>query len=87
MRVWASEEILGVEIKDAGVGFDPKAAFASPRSSGLVGMRERAALLGGHLSVESTAGAGTRVIAELPLQGPVTEKTGGPNGHHHRPGG
>jgi PAS domain S-box-containing protein len=87
VRVWASEEILGVEIKDAGVGFDPKAAFASPRSSGLVGMRERAALLGGHLSVESTPGAGTRVIAELPLQGPVTEKTGGPNGHHHRPGG
>ncbi len=76
VRVWASEEILGLEIKDAGVGFDPKVAFASPRSSGLVGMRERAELLGGHLSFESTLGAGTRVIAELPLQGSVTGNTG-----------
>src|SRR5574337_67700 len=75
VRVWAGDEILGVEIKDAGIGFDPKAALTSPRSSGLVGMRERAELLGGHLSVESTPGAGTRVIAELPLPAPVAEKT------------
>lgn len=77
VRVWAGEHFLGVVIADAGVGFHPKAALAIPRSSGLVGMRERAELLGGRLSVESKPGAGTRVIAELPFEGSVTEKTGG----------
>ncbi len=77
VRVWADEHVVGVEIADAGVGFHPRAALAIPRSSGLVGMRERAELLGGRLSVESKPGAGTRVIAELPFEGSVTEKTGG----------
>jgi two-component system, sensor kinase len=78
VRVWAGDETLGVEIADAGVGFDLKVALARSGSIGLVGMRERAELLGGRLSVESTPAAGTRVMAELPLQGPVPEKTGRP---------
>ena len=34
---------------------------------GLVGMRERVGLLGGHLTVESRPGAGTTFVAEVPL--------------------
>ena len=45
-------------------GFDP-AAVPSGRL-GLLGMRERAGLVGGTLSVESTAGAGTTVTLRIP---------------------
>jgi signal transduction histidine kinase len=34
---------------------------------GLLGMRERLALLDGRLEVESRPGAGTTVVAEVPL--------------------
>jgi signal transduction histidine kinase len=39
-----------------------------------VGMKERAELLGGWLRVESRAGEGTRVLAEIPIPG---EEEGG----------
>ena len=52
-------------IEDDGLGFDPGSARAD--GLGLVGMRERVALLGGRLSMESTPGAGTTCIAEVPL--------------------
>jgi signal transduction histidine kinase len=35
---------------------------------GLAGMRERVESLGGHFTVESEIGKGTRVMARLPLQ-------------------
>lgn len=57
-----------VEIRDDGPGFDPAAVGAG--TLGLAGMRERAALLGGTLSVESSDDAGTSVRLELPLGGP-----------------
>ena len=52
-------------IEDDGEGF----AKSDVRSDalGLLGMRERLALLGGTLAVESTRGEGTAVIAYLPL--------------------
>jgi signal transduction histidine kinase len=37
--------------------------------SGLVGLADRLAVLDGHLSVESPAGGGTLVAADIPLQG------------------
>jgi signal transduction histidine kinase len=52
-------------IEDDGQGFDPaKGAFDG---FGLVGMRERLALLGGRLEVESGSETGTTVAAEVPL--------------------
>jgi signal transduction histidine kinase len=53
-------------VEDDGVGFDP----AAPRADGLglVGMRERVALLGGRVAIESTPGRGTTAIVEVPLQ-------------------
>ena len=53
-----------IMIQDDGRGFDPQAASGG---FGLVGMRERAHLLGGGLEVESAPGRGTRVILEVPV--------------------
>jgi PAS domain S-box-containing protein len=69
VRIWPDQNTLVVQIEDKGVGFDPQAVLASGTSSGLAGMRERAYLLGGQLTVESALGAGTRLIAELPIGG------------------
>lgn len=71
VKLWASEHTLGVEIEDQGVGFDPEAAQLAGTSSGLSGMQERTALLGGQLTIESAPGVGTRLEVELPLDEPV----------------
>lgn len=65
--VWADAESLAVQIADQGAGFHPHAALAAGVSSGLTGMRERAQLLGGTLTIESQPGKGTSVAARLPL--------------------
>jgi PAS domain S-box-containing protein len=66
VRVWTRAEALNLRIWDDGCGFE-RDAVADGRSNGLVGMQERAALLGGRLVVESKPGAGTTISAELPL--------------------
>ncbi|GAB4541046.1 MAG: GAF domain-containing protein [Anaerolineae bacterium] len=66
IRLWSDQETLRLHIEDRGVGFEPEAALAASASSGLAGMQERAALVGGHLAIESTPGAGTRLRAEMP---------------------
>ena len=66
LEVWASEDAIGVEVSDAGRGYDPDTATGP--SVGVAGMRERARLLGGRLTVESSPGRGTRLSAVLPLR-------------------
>ena len=56
---------LRVEIRDWGIGFDPKAV--PEESFGLEGIRQRARLLGGKCSIQSKAGKGTRITVELPV--------------------
>ncbi|MFQ5898622.1 MAG: GAF domain-containing protein [Candidatus Methylomirabilia bacterium] len=67
VRLWTEPNTLYLQIQDRGSGFDPEAAQASRICSGLTGMRERTLLLDGHLTLESAPGAGTRLMAELPL--------------------
>ena len=67
VRVWRDGGGLAVQVADLGHGFDVAAALAAGKSSGLSGMRERAAALGGTLEIESSKQAGTRLTAELPL--------------------
>lgn len=58
-------------VEDDGRGFDVKGLLESrstERKLGLFGMQERAALIGGRLTVESTPGAGTTVFVEAPLE-------------------
>lgn len=69
VRLCADQVALRVQIEDRGVGFDPQAALAAGRSSGLDGMQERVALLGGQLIIESSPGGGTCLTAKLPLNG------------------
>lgn len=57
---------VALTIEDDGRGFTVGSPEAS-RGHGLSGMRERAELLGGSLSITSKPGAGTRLCAELPL--------------------
>ena len=56
---------LRIEIRDWGVGFDPKTV--EKNRFGLAGIRERARLLGGKCSIRSKPGEGTSVVVELPV--------------------
>jgi len=56
-------------VKDDGAGFDVEPALAKAEEQkkfGIVGMRERAHLLGGSLHVQSSRRSGTEVIAVIP---------------------
>jgi signal transduction histidine kinase len=61
------ETSVRLSVQDNGVGFDPK----SPAQNrfGLIGMRERARLVGGSLGVTSEKGKGTRVAVTIPVGG------------------
>jgi signal transduction histidine kinase len=52
-----------IEVRDEGVGFDPDAVSGG---FGLIGMRERAELVDGKLTVSSEPGAGTTVSLVVP---------------------
>ncbi len=55
---------VSVVIEDDGSGFDPSTPVDG---NGILGMRERVELLDGHLDVDSTPGAGTTLVFDLPL--------------------
>ena len=74
VRIWVKSHVLELEVEDHGVGFDAQPIQSSGSSAGLAGMRERAIILGGSLTIETSAGAGTRIAAELPL--PVERSPG-----------
>jgi signal transduction histidine kinase len=63
--VRASGGTVRAVIEDDGVGFDP--AGVPEGALGLIGIRERVALLGGRVEIESHAGGGgTTLVIELP---------------------
>jgi signal transduction histidine kinase len=70
IRLSVAEGVLEAEIEDDGVGFDP-AEVATPAASGrglgILGMRERLDLVSGSVEIESSPGAGTRVLMRVPL--------------------
>ena len=57
-------------VEDNGVGFDPAEAVGdeSDKAMGLIGMRERAALVGGTLQIESRPKQGTTIFVRVPVQ-------------------
>jgi signal transduction histidine kinase len=57
---------LRIIVEDDGRGFDARPAY-DPRQLGLNGMRERAALVGGEVQIESSPGRGTTVFLTIPL--------------------
>ncbi len=70
-QVWLAisqdEKRLEVKIRDNGRGFDPEAGIPGGHY-GLLGMRERARLAGGKLTVTSRPGAGTTLCITVPTQ-------------------
>jgi signal transduction histidine kinase len=58
---------IRIIIEDDGVGFDPEAVRRRGQSLGLQGIRERAALFGGDLTIESAPGQGTTLFVEIPI--------------------
>ena len=54
-------------VEDDGRGFDAHREDPLDRQLGLVGMRERAHLVGGSMSVESSRGRGTTIGVSVPL--------------------
>jgi signal transduction histidine kinase len=55
--------------EDDGIGFDTQVVGKDKRSLGLLGMRERALLLGGTFQLRSIPGTGTRIRIEIPFSG------------------
>jgi signal transduction histidine kinase len=57
-----------LEVSDNGQGVSP-AQVEDGTSWGLLGMRERALLWGGEVTIQSTPGEGTTVVVRLPYTG------------------
>ncbi len=67
--MFSDEGLLHVSVIDNGVGIARHAPVRSENGyhQGLIGLRERAAVLGGHLSIESAPERGTRIDVSVPL--------------------
>ena len=64
---------LTLEVCDNGRGITDE-EIHRPDSLGLLGMRERAALLGGVVEVKGTPGQGTSVTVRVPIEGSPARK-------------
>jgi signal transduction histidine kinase len=64
VELYRSDGHLVLAVEDDGVGFAPA---ERPAGAGLVGIQERAALVDGHVDVDSEPGMGTHVHLEIPL--------------------
>lgn len=62
---------ITLTVRDDGVGFDPATATRGNGHYGLLGLCERAQLVGGALAIVSTPGAGTTLTLRLPLSAPI----------------
>jgi PAS domain S-box-containing protein len=73
VKAWRHADAFELEISDDGRGFDP---LARENHGGLLGMRERAALLGGSWVIHAAPGEGCIVHATLPLATQPQEASG-----------
>ena len=60
------EGFVTAVVEDNGKGFGARGGAGE--GLGLIGMKERVGLLGGRLAIESTEGAGTTLVAEVPVR-------------------
>jgi signal transduction histidine kinase len=67
IQIWDDEDVLQVEVRDDGAGFDVDAVAGG---AGLTNMRDRVAAVGGELTISSSPGRGTRVAATIPVAAP-----------------
>ena len=67
INLWRSANDLIVEVHDNGKGFDSDNA-TNKNSFGLLGMRERAAVLGGNIDITSSPQQGTEIRVRIPIK-------------------
>lgn len=67
VRVAVDADRLCLQVEDRGPGFTVQPGRVGGRSGGLRGMQERVRLVGGRVAIESAAGRGTSIWAEIPL--------------------
>lgn len=75
-------EMVQAIVSDDGCGFDVEGTLRTPAARahlGLHGMRERAALLDGTVTIESTPGEGTTIYARVPVFGGSDGKDSDPH--------
>jgi signal transduction histidine kinase len=60
------DDTIALIIEDDGVGFNPKSKKTRSKELGLIGMHERAALIGGSVEIESASKKGTTVYVRVP---------------------
>ncbi len=60
--------LLALLIEDNGKGFNPKNKKNKSKGLGLIGMKERAQLVGGELEIESAPGKGTTIFVRVPTE-------------------
>jgi len=70
VRLTREADALLLEVDDDGIGIKP-GDNANPTSLGLLGMRERVAILGGKITFGRGGQRGTKVVMQIPLQGKV----------------
>lgn len=70
VRIYTDNGKVVAEIEDEGAGFVPSKAMERGGGLGLVGMRERATMVGGMLTIESVPGEGTVVRVAVPVSEP-----------------
>jgi PAS domain S-box-containing protein len=77
VRIWSEGVMTRVAVEDGGVGFKPDAGGGG---FGLLALRERLGQLGGTLSIgPGLGGAGSRIVASVPLATRVVPREGGPS--------
>jgi PAS domain S-box-containing protein len=70
VRLYLEGNKVVAEVVDRGEGFLPSRAMERGGGLGLVGMRERATMVGGILTIDSAPGEGTMVRVTVPAQSP-----------------
>ncbi|NQT72344.1 MAG: hypothetical protein HQ553_06175 [Chloroflexi bacterium] len=66
VEVITEAEMIVLSVSDDGIGFDHHSVLKEG-ALGLLGMRERAQLAGGKITVSSSPGKGTKITVILPL--------------------
>jgi signal transduction histidine kinase len=63
-----ADGVLTVSVRDNGKGFEVRQGTAiNGRGLGLLGIRERVAIAGGSVAIDSEPGVGTRILLRIPV--------------------